>query len=56
MIPRDGYVIAGFFSRIIYFMYMSHKSTVAVFRHTRRGHQIPLQIDGCEPPCKVAGI
>ena len=26
------------------------KYTVAVFRHSRKGHQILLQ-DGCEPPC-----
>jgi hypothetical protein len=32
-----------------YFFYL-YKYTVAVFRHTRRGHQIPI-IDGCEPPC-----
>jgi hypothetical protein len=30
-----------FFLRFIYFMY---EYTVAVFRHTRRGHQIPLQM------------
>jgi hypothetical protein len=27
----------------IYFIYMN-EHTVAIFRHTRRGHQIPLQI------------
>jgi hypothetical protein len=27
------------------------KYTVAIFRHTRRGHQISLGRDGCEPPC-----
>jgi hypothetical protein len=28
-----------------------YKYTVPVFRHTRRGHQIPLQMVHCEPPC-----
>jgi len=27
-----------------------YKYRVAVFRHTRRGHWIPIT-DGCEPPC-----
>jgi hypothetical protein len=31
------------------------KYTVAVFRHTRREHQIPFT-DGCEPPCGLLGI
>jgi hypothetical protein len=30
-----------FFLRFIYLMY---KYNIAVFRHTRRGHQIPLQM------------
>jgi hypothetical protein len=37
-----------FFLRFIYLFYV-REYTVAVFRHTRRGHQILL--DGCEPPC-----
>ena len=40
----------------IYLFYVC-EYTIAVFRHTRRGHQIPLQrasdpfTDGCELPC-----
>jgi hypothetical protein len=33
----------------IYLFYVC-EYTVTVFRHTRRGHQIPIT-DGCEPPC-----
>jgi hypothetical protein len=33
----------SFFQRIIYSFYV-HEYTVAVFRHTRRGHQISLQM------------
>jgi len=33
----------------IYLFYV-YEYTVAVFRHIRRGHRIPLQ-DGCETPC-----
>jgi hypothetical protein len=33
----------------IYLFYV-YDYTVSVFRHTR-GYQIPLQTDGCEPPC-----
>jgi hypothetical protein len=38
-----------FFLRIIYLFYVC-EYTVAVFRHTRRGHTDPIT-DGCEPPC-----
>jgi hypothetical protein len=33
-------------------IYLFHvcEYTVIVFRHTRRGHRIPIT-DGCEPPC-----
>jgi hypothetical protein len=34
----------------IYLFYV-YEYTVAIFRHTRRGQQISLRIDGCEPPC-----
>jgi hypothetical protein len=37
------------FFKDIYIFYV-YEYTVAVFRHTRRGHQIPIT-DGCEPPC-----
>ena len=33
--------------RIIYLLFYVHESTVAVFRHTRRGHRFPVT-DGCE--------
>jgi hypothetical protein len=32
------------------YLFIICKYTVAVFRHTGRGHQIPIT-DGCEPPC-----
>jgi hypothetical protein len=32
------------------YLFIIYKYSVAVFRHTRRGHQIPLQIL-VEPPC-----
>jgi len=32
------------------YLFIIYKYTVAVFRHTRRGHQISFT-DGCEPPC-----
>jgi hypothetical protein len=41
-----------FFFRFIYlFIYLFHvyEYTLVVFRHTERGHPIPI-IDGCEPP------
>jgi hypothetical protein len=36
----------NFFKLFIYFMYVSYtvSYTVAVFRHTRRGHRIPLKM------------
>jgi hypothetical protein len=37
------------FKRFIYLFHVCGY-TVTVFRHTRRGHQIPLT-DGCELPC-----
>jgi hypothetical protein len=37
-----------FFFKIYLFIICEY--TVAVFRHSRRGHQISLR-DGCEPPC-----
>jgi hypothetical protein len=46
------FYISLFSLRFIYlFIYLFHvyEYTVAVFRHTRRGHQI-LITDGCEPP------
>jgi hypothetical protein len=38
-------------SLFLRFIYLFHvcKYTVAIFRHTRRGHQIPIT-DGCETP------
>jgi hypothetical protein len=33
-----------------FFLFYVYEYTVAVFRDTRRGHQIPIT-DGCEPPC-----
>jgi hypothetical protein len=34
------------------FVFSVYELTIAVvFRHTRRGHQIPFIINGCEPPC-----
>jgi hypothetical protein len=32
------------------YLFIICKHTVAVFRHSRRGHQI-FVMDGCEPPC-----
>jgi hypothetical protein len=32
------------------YLFIIYKYTVAVFRHTRRGHYISIS-DGCEPPC-----
>jgi hypothetical protein len=32
------------------YLFIICKHTVAVFRHSRRGHQIVV-MDGCEPPC-----
>jgi hypothetical protein len=37
-----------FFKDCLFYVY---EYTVAVFRNTRRGHQIPFIIDGCESPC-----
>ena len=37
-----------FFLKKIYLFHVCGY-TVAVFRHTRRGHQMPIT-DGCEPP------
>ena len=37
------------FLKNIYLFYVC-EYTVAVFMHTRGGHQIPIT-DGCEPPC-----
>jgi hypothetical protein len=37
-----------FFLKI--YLFIICKYTVAVFRHTRRGHQISVT-GGCEPPC-----
>ena len=34
--------LSAFFKRFVYFMYMRY--IVSLFRHTRGGHQIPLQI------------
>jgi hypothetical protein len=46
--PSDFTSFSLFFLRFILFIIC--KYTVAVFRHTRRGHQISL-MGGCEPPC-----
>jgi hypothetical protein len=37
------FVLFGFFFLKIYLFHL-YEYTVAVFRHTRRGHQIPLQM------------
>jgi hypothetical protein len=33
-----------FFKKRFYLFYMYNEYSVAVFRHTRRGHQVPLQM------------
>jgi hypothetical protein len=40
--------LCSFFFKKIYLFYV-YEYTIALFRDTRRGHQIPLH--GCEPPC-----
>jgi hypothetical protein len=37
------------------YLFNACESTVAVFRHIRRGHCIPLH-HGCEPPCSCWGL
>ena len=32
------------------YLFILYEYTVAVFKHTRGGHQMPIA-DGCEPPC-----
>jgi hypothetical protein len=45
------YIEPFFFKKKVYLFYV-YGYTDAVFRHTRRGHLIPLQmVDDCEPPC-----
>jgi hypothetical protein len=44
---RDSFFL-HFFLKI--YLFIICKYTVAVFRHTRRGHQISVT-GGCEPPC-----
>ena len=44
---RQSFCFCFFFK--IYLLYL-YEYTVAVFRHTRRGHQL-LLTNGCEPPC-----
>jgi hypothetical protein len=39
-----------FFFFLKIYLFIICKYTVAVFRHTRRGHQISVT-GGCEPPC-----
>jgi len=41
---RDGSVLFFFFFKI--YSFIIYKYTVAVFRYTRRGHQISLQMVG----------
>jgi hypothetical protein len=45
------------FCNIYLFIYLfnAYEYTVAVFRHTRRGHQMPIT-DGCEPPYGCWGL
>jgi hypothetical protein len=33
-----------FFNDLLIYLFHVYKYTLAVFRHTRRGHQMPLQI------------
>jgi hypothetical protein len=39
------------FIYLFIYLFIICKYTVAVFRRTRRGHQISLRVGGCEPPC-----
>jgi hypothetical protein len=47
--PSSSFVVFAFLKKIINLSYF-HEYTVAIFRHTGRGHQI-LITDGYEPPC-----
>jgi hypothetical protein len=39
------------FLKIFIYLFYVYEYTVVVFRHTRRGHQISLQMVGCESLC-----
>jgi hypothetical protein len=47
MVTRWDAVMLIFLKMYLYHVY---EHTATVFRHTRRGHQMPIT-DGCEPPC-----
>jgi hypothetical protein len=43
MVCIRNFPVGFFFKRFIY-LFCVYEYTVAVFRHTRRGHKIPLQM------------
>jgi hypothetical protein len=50
-IGKENLPYWGLFIYLFIYLFIICKYTVAVFRHSRRGRQISLWMDGCEPPC-----